>query len=42
MKIKGFSQETYIDFYNKYWNDAETDILEFKSILARGVQKLLS
>ncbi|MCB2297935.1 coiled-coil domain-containing protein [Clostridium tagluense] len=36
MKIKGFSQETYIDFYNKYWNDSETDILDFKSISDEG------
>jgi SOS response regulatory protein OraA/RecX len=33
MKVKGFDQETYNDFYNKYWNDTETDILDFNSML---------
>ncbi|GKU27550.1 hypothetical protein CFOLD11_43770 [Clostridium folliculivorans] len=39
MKIKGFSQETYNDFYSKYWNESETDILDFNSILNKEVSK---
>lgn len=31
LKIKNFSEQTYIDFYNKYWNDEQTDILDIST-----------
>jgi len=38
------SNEHYkqINFYNKYWNDSETDILDYKSVLGQWSSKLLS
>lgn len=41
IKIKSFSEETYIDFYNKYWNSTETDILDTSSILNENSLKTI-
>lgn len=40
MKIKGFKEETYIDFYNKYWNNTQSDILDVNDMLEEKNSKI--
>ncbi|EKQ57672.1 MULTISPECIES: hypothetical protein [Clostridium] len=32
LKVKNFAEHTYVDFYNKYWNEKQTDILDITDI----------